>query len=110
MGVCWLIQISAPSSSPWASNTINFTAPYFWLSLALNISMTLAIVCRLFLFRWRISRTLGPGYGQQYTSIAAMLIESAFLYSSFSLAFLIPFALNNAIQNTFVQMVGEVQV
>lgn len=72
--------------------------------------MTLAIVCRLLVFRWRVSSTLGSGYGRQYTSIAAMLIESAFLYSSFSLLFLIPFALGNPIQNTFVQMLGEVQV
>lgn len=72
--------------------------------------MTLAIVIRLLIYRWHVSRSLGEGYGRQYTSIAAMLIESAFLYSLFSLLFLIPFAINNPIQNTFVQALGEVQV
>jgi len=106
----WLIQVSASQSSPWLTSSINFTPPYFWLSLALNISMTLAIVSRLLVFRWRISSALGPKFGTQYTSIASMLVESAVLYSASALLFLIPFALNHPLANTFIQMLSEVQV
>jgi hypothetical protein len=112
MGVMWLVQISAPASSPWStsSNSINFTLPYFWLSLALNITMTIAIVSRVLLFRWRITRVLGPKYGSQYTSIAALLVESALIYSTFALLFLVPFALNHPLANTFLQMLSQVQI
>ena len=113
LSIVWLVQVSAPASSPWASlsnNTINFTAPYFWMSLSLNISMTIAICARLLFYRRRITRVLGPNHGTQYTSVAAMIVESSFIYSAFSLLFLIPFALNNPIQNAFIQLMGEIQV
>ena len=113
LSVVWLIQVSAPASSPWgnlSNNAINFTAPYFWMSLSLNISMTIAICGRLLFYRRRITRVLGPNHGTQYTSVAAMIVESSFIYSAFSLLFLIPFALNNPIQNAFIQLMGEIQV
>ena len=113
LSVVWLIQVSAPASSPWGSlsnNAINFTAPYFWMSLSLNISMTIAICARLLFYRHRITRVLGPNHGTQYTSVAAMIVESSFIYSAFALLFLIPFALNNPIQNAFIQLMGEIQV
>ena len=80
------------------------------MSLSLNISMTIAICARLLFYRRRITRVLGKNHGTQYTSVAAMIIESSFLYSAFSLLFLIPFALNNPIQNAFIQLMGEIQV
>jgi len=108
IGVLWLIQIS--TLNPWTATTLNFTAPYFWLSLGLNITMTCAITGRLLFYRWRISSVLGSRHGSQYTSVAAMIVESAFLYSAFALLFLVPFSLNHPIQNTFIQMLGEVQI
>lgn len=110
MGVLWLIQISAPASSPWLTTSVNFTPLYFWLSLALNLSMTLAIVARLLVFRWRIARALGPKFGSQYTSIAAMVVESAFISSAGFLLFLIPFGLNSPLANMFIQVLSEIQV
>ena len=72
--------------------------------------MTLAIVARLLVFRWRISRALGSKFGSQYTSIAAMLIESAVIYSAGALLFLVPFALNSPLSNMFIQVLSEIQV
>lgn len=107
MGLLWLIQIS--NSSPYATG-VNYTIPFYTLSLALNIIMTVAIVARLLLFRHRISSALGPGHGTQYTSIAAMVVESAAIYSSFSIVFLILFAINNPVSTVFLQSLGEIQV
>ncbi|KAJ4467629.1 hypothetical protein J3R30DRAFT_3226365, partial [Lentinula aciculospora] len=70
LGLFWLIQVSAPASSPWVSSTINFTQPYFWTSFSLNVTVTLAIVVRLMVYRYRISKVMGKTYGRQYTSIA----------------------------------------
>jgi hypothetical protein len=114
LSVVWLIQVSAPASSPWSNvsgaNAINFTGPYFWMSLSLNISMTVAICARLIYYRKRIASVFGANHGTQYTSVAAMIVESAALYSAFALLFLIPFALNNPIQNAFIQLMGEIQI
>ncbi|KAH7909378.1 hypothetical protein BJ138DRAFT_1155435 [Hygrophoropsis aurantiaca] len=108
MGILWLLQIS--TSSPYFSGGINFTLPYLSLSLALNITLTIAIVLRLLTYRYRISRVLGPKYGTQYTSVAAMVVESAALYSVFSIAFLVLFALNNPVSETFLEALGQIQM
>ncbi|SJL05014.1 uncharacterized protein ARMOST_08385 [Armillaria ostoyae] len=72
--------------------------------------MTLAIVMRLLLFRYRISKAMGPSYGRQYTSIASMIVESSLLYTSFQLLFIVPFGLNSAVQTIFIQPLSQVQV
>ncbi|KAG6919945.1 hypothetical protein DXG01_013294 [Tephrocybe rancida] len=109
LGVLFLVQVSAPSASLWASSTVNFTLPYFSTSLALNIVSTFAIVARLLYFRYRITSSLGAGYGSQYTTIAAMLVESAAIYSISSLLFLVPFIVNHPIQNVFLGVLSPAQ-
>ncbi|KAG1739263.1 hypothetical protein EDB19DRAFT_1828845 [Suillus lakei] len=109
MGIMWLLQVT--STSPYFSSTnINYTVPYLSLSLALNIIITIVIVLRLLTYRYRISKVLGSSYGTQYTSIAAMIIESAALYSVFSVAFLTLFLLNNPISETFIESLTQVQI
>lgn len=109
MGVMFLIQISA--SSPWGSESnINFTIPYFSMSLGLNVIVCIAIASRLFYYRWRIAKSLGAAHGTQYTSIASMIVESSALYSAFSICFLATFAVNNPIQNLFLQVLSQIQV
>ncbi|KAJ7670412.1 hypothetical protein B0H14DRAFT_1027016 [Mycena olivaceomarginata] len=106
-GLLWLIQISA--TSPFSSSTVNWTIPYLSLSLALNILVTIAIVIRLWVYRRRISGVFDANHGSQYTSIAAMLVESAFIYSSFSILFLVPFGMNIPLSELFLQALSEIQ-
>ncbi|KAH7921923.1 hypothetical protein BV22DRAFT_1018335 [Leucogyrophana mollusca] len=112
LGILWLIQVSSPRSSPAlnAATGISYTASYFGVALAVNISVTLLIVSRLLLHRHRVTKVFGSGRGSHYTSIAAIIVESASLYSVFSLLFLIPFGLNNPVSNTFLQILGEVDI
>ncbi|KAL0578640.1 hypothetical protein V5O48_003340 [Marasmius crinis-equi] len=83
--------------------------PYFWSSFALNIVMTVAIVARLLNFRYKIARVLGNRHGRHYTSIAAMIIESALLYSGFQLIWIVFFGLNVPDQTLFLQPLSQVQ-
>ncbi|KAF8553519.1 hypothetical protein OG21DRAFT_1441755 [Imleria badia] len=107
MGIMFLIQVS--TTNPYVTNGINFTLPYLSLSLALNIILTMAIVLRLLTFRYRIVSVLGPKYGTQYTSIAAMIIESAALYSAVSVTFLVLFGIGNPVSQVFVQSLNQFQ-
>ncbi|KLO16594.1 hypothetical protein SCHPADRAFT_847980 [Schizopora paradoxa] len=107
VGILFLLQLSA--TSPFVSSGINWTIPYFSISLAINIFVTIAIVARLLLFRRRIASVLGPNHGSQYTSVAAMIIESAALFSVFSILFLVPFGLNSSVSQIFLQSMGQVQ-
>lgn len=106
-GVLFLLQLSA--ASPFKHTHLNWLIPYISISLGLNVLITIAIVTRLMLFRHRISSALGPAHGSQYTSIAAMVIESASLYSLISILVLVPFALNSTITPAFLQSLVEVQ-
>lgn len=108
MGVLWLIQIS--QTGPFENSAINWTIPYFTLSLSLNVLVTIAIVLRLLSYRHRITNVLGSSHGSQYTSIAAMIVESAAIFSAFSICFLVPFALSSSISSIFLQALGQVQI
>lgn len=109
MGIMWMLQVT--TASPYFSLThINYTVPYLSLSLALNIIITIIIVLRLLTYRHRISKVLGSGYGAQYTSVAAMIIESAALYSTFSVALLTLFAIGNPISAAFIEALTQVQI
>ncbi|KAF7361654.1 hypothetical protein MVEN_00508800 [Mycena venus] len=111
-GICWLKQVGTTSASPWDTNGINFTTPYFSMSLALNILVTILIVLRLMLYRRRIIQALplGPGHGTQYVSLAAMVFESAAIYSVFSLLFLVPFIIGHPLSQLFIQALSPVQI
>jgi hypothetical protein len=107
LGIMFLIQVS--TTNPYVTNGINFTLPYLSLSLALNIILTIAIVLRLFTFRYRVVSVLGPKHGTQYTSIAAMIIESAALYSAVSITFVVLFGLGNPVSQVFIQSLNQFQ-
>jgi len=106
-GTLFLLQISA--ASPFVSAKLDWTIPYFSISLAINLFVTIAIVSRLLLFRRRIASVLGPSHGTQYTSVAAMIIESAALFSVFSVLFLVPFGLKSSMASIFLESMGQVQ-
>ncbi|KAJ7091128.1 hypothetical protein C8R44DRAFT_750620 [Mycena epipterygia] len=112
LGILWLKQVGTVSASPWDTPGINYTTPYFAMSLALNILVTLLIVVRLMLHRNRINQTraMGTNHGAQYTSFAAMIIESAAIYSIFSLLFLVPFTMGHPLSQLFLQALSPVQI
>jgi len=108
MGILFLLQVS--STSPWTPGTVNWTIPFLALSLSLNIIITTAIVIRVLLHRRRLRGVLGSNHGQHYISVAAMIVESASIFSVFSLLFIIPFGLNNSLNQIFFQPLSVVQI
>ncbi|KAF8991142.1 hypothetical protein BDQ17DRAFT_313099 [Cyathus striatus] len=48
---------------------------YESITLALNALLTI-LISHLFILRYRVRKTLGPYFGDEYTSVAAMLTES----------------------------------
>ncbi|KAG7094109.1 hypothetical protein E1B28_007724 [Marasmius oreades] len=108
-GILFLKQVGTVSQSPWDTSGINFTIPYYTMSLALNILVTLLIVLRLLIYRHRITRAMGPMHGSHYTSLVAMVVESAAIYSTFALCFLVPFAVNSPVAQLFLQGLAQIQ-
>lgn len=112
LGSFLVLQLTSPQSSPYinAGQPINWTGPYLCVSLANNIILTCLIVVRLLLYRRTMAQLLGPGHVTECTTVVAMLVESAAVYSTFTLLFLIPFLMQSPISSAFLQVLGEAQV
>ncbi|KIK90661.1 hypothetical protein PAXRUDRAFT_831506 [Paxillus rubicundulus Ve08.2h10] len=109
-GSLWLVIVSRPAQSGNGWMSFSFLFPYISVSLAINIFVSLFTVSRLMYHRARVSRVLGPGHGTIYASFAAMIVESAAVYSISSLLYLIPYAANSPLANSFMQILGESQI
>ena len=81
LSVLTVFQISQPGNSLWTHAAITVAVPYWSLSVALNIVITVAIVFRLLMARRFVGKSLGPEHAKTYTSVTMMIVESAALYS-----------------------------
>ncbi|KAJ3886064.1 hypothetical protein GG344DRAFT_82074 [Lentinula edodes] len=108
-GIMYLLQVS--TTSPFLPSSANFTIIDSSISLALNLMLTIMIVGRLVVYRYRLKTNFGLSVSQRdYTSVMAMLVESAGLYAAFSLFFIVPFALGSSVENIAFQALSQVQV
>ncbi|KAH7919115.1 hypothetical protein BV22DRAFT_1023530 [Leucogyrophana mollusca] len=109
LGILFLMQWS--KSSPWGKFLgVDFTLPFIGTSLALNILSTIAIVLRLLYYRYRVTSAFGSRHGSHYTSIAGVVVESAAIYSIFSVLFLVTFAINNPVSSIFMDALNPIQM
>lgn len=99
LSIVTVIQTALPGSNLWTHTAYNFAIPYWSISVAVNIVLTAVIVVRIVLVRKELVAVLGAEYARQYTSLIAIVIESALLYSVSSIMFLIAFAFNSNVQN-----------
>jgi vacuolar-type H+-ATPase subunit I/STV1 len=97
-----------------AANTINFGIAYWTLSFTVNILVSGLIAGRLIWYRNRFRKQIGThSWGSQdgsYLSIAAMIVESAAIYTVVGLTFLGLFATNNPAQGLLISVLGQVEV
>ena len=110
MSICLTMVLSQPGDNFWSANAISFGIAYWSMSVALNLGITSAIVARLLFMRSRLQSVLGPRHTELYTSVAALLIESAALYSVWALANIILYARVDVMQNIVLGPLGQIQV
>ena len=59
MSILTLFQSSCPNVSLWTHTTVQFSLPYFSISISLNIILTLLLVSRLYCMSARAKRSIG---------------------------------------------------
>ncbi len=106
MSVVQIVEVHKPNG---LNASFKFSLPFFVLSLSENVILSGSIALRLLVMRRR-HVVVGAQHGSQYTSIAAMIIESAALYSVFNLCFIVPYIVGHPISGIFLDMLGQVQV
>ncbi|KLO11089.1 hypothetical protein SCHPADRAFT_831580 [Schizopora paradoxa] len=107
LSVFTVFQSVQPNSSFWSTVTVQFAVPYYSLSMSLNIIISLIIAFRLLHMR-RMIAPLGNEHTKVYTSVAAMIIESAALFSGTSLIYIICYARNSNVQNLVQPVLDQV--
>ncbi|KAI1796912.1 hypothetical protein LXA43DRAFT_1089441 [Ganoderma leucocontextum] len=108
MSILSIFQASCPTASLWTNTTVQFTVPYFSISIGLNILLTLLLVGRLLYMGYHARQTIGKDHSQMYISIATMLVESAAPYAITGLMFIITYARNSNVQNLILPVLGQI--
>ena len=94
---------------------LNLDTSYNSISLSLNILLTLMIVIQLMVHIRNIRNATGASNGSRglhtaTATVAMMLIESYALYAGVLLAYTIPWAMDNWVDDLFSGVAGTVQV
>ncbi|KXN91605.1 hypothetical protein AN958_12723 [Leucoagaricus sp. SymC.cos] len=103
-----IVMLCVPGITLWSTISINLAIPYWAISIALNVIITACIATRLLYMRYQMRRVL-VGSGSEYISITSMMIESAALYTTNGLIFLVSYAVNSPIQNLALPVLGQTQ-
>ena len=104
-------QISHPYNNLWNTVDVDFGLPYFSISLALNVLLTLMIVIRLILRNRDVRTALGlTGIGGSCKAIITMLVESSALYAVTSLLYVGPWGAGNHAADIFLPCLCQIQV
>jgi hypothetical protein len=112
-GIMLLYQSIQPET-----NVRNYTAifkfgvPYFSISVALNVLLTLMIVVRLILHSRKIQNAIGATAraSRLYKAVVAMLVEACALYAVSSLLYIGPWSTKNYLAEIFLPILAETQV
>ncbi|KAF8814369.1 hypothetical protein BYT27DRAFT_7082399 [Phlegmacium glaucopus] len=103
-----IVEQLKPGILIWSKISVNLGVPYWSISIALNILITLSIAGRLMLIRYQ-QRNISGLSNINYLSISAMLVESAALYTTVGLVFLVSYASNSVVQHYTLAALAQVQ-
>ncbi|EAU92219.1 hypothetical protein CC1G_10105 [Coprinopsis cinerea okayama7 len=104
LAIIQLVTAAMPGASLFNGKSINFGVPYYTITISLNVVITSLICYRLRRLSKTVSQALGRDNARMYTSVAAMLVESAAPYSLVGIMFLIPYALESQTALSFGQV------
>ncbi|KAF8550424.1 hypothetical protein OG21DRAFT_1514049 [Imleria badia] len=109
---CFTLALTSANQTLYSKLAMKAAIPALALSMALSVFVTALISIRLLLFKRWMRKTFGHAEARasRYTSIAAMLIESAALYALWSLVFIIVYVLDNPGQYVMLLTLCNVQV
>ncbi|KAJ3563325.1 hypothetical protein NP233_g9010 [Leucocoprinus birnbaumii] len=88
-GTIFLVQTLSPMHLPSSMRSLNWTVIWGSVAVALMWTLTGMITLKLLVHRQDMKKIVGEKYYLDYTSIAAMLVESSGILSSFSVFYLV---------------------
>ncbi|KII95584.1 hypothetical protein PLICRDRAFT_26010 [Plicaturopsis crispa FD-325 SS-3] len=107
MAIISVYESGQPGASFFAGKSVDFGVPYTSLTISFNIIVTLLICGRLLGYRNQMRALLGAEHARTYTSLAAMVVESAAPFTILGIAYVVSYARNSPTSIGFVQIWGK---
>ena len=101
LSVVTLVEYALPGTSLLTGEPLYLVVPWVTLSVSLNVVVTSMICFRLLRMRALMRDVLSPEMSRMYTSIAAMLIESAAPFSILGIGLVVTAALRTLLVPAF---------
>ncbi|KAL7283424.1 hypothetical protein ACG7TL_002854 [Trametes sanguinea] len=108
LSVMHCIQAARPDAGLWDDATVKISIPYASVTMTLNILLTVILSWRLLDLRRRLPATINEQV-KQYTTVQALVVETAFPYGLASFIFVVLYGLRNAGANLFVPLLVQVE-
>ncbi|KAJ3527001.1 hypothetical protein NM688_g8186 [Phlebia brevispora] len=108
-GCVFYPQIAGLGLNRWTDMATAPAVIYLALSYSLNVTLMVLIIWRVLQVRWTLRQSLGKHHGKIYTSIVALIIESASLYVVVALMSVISCGINSPMQYALLPMLGQLQ-
>ncbi|KZT64310.1 hypothetical protein DAEQUDRAFT_698911 [Daedalea quercina L-15889] len=108
LAIIELVIAGEPNGNFFGTHAASFGVPYYALTIALNILLTLLIVLRLTGLARSVRDTMGAPAARLYTGVAALMIESAAPYAAVGIMFLVPYARGSELSIAFGQVWAKV--
>lgn len=109
LGILWTLQSSQPGLSLYSTLPLAYGTSYYAISLGVNIILTVLITGRLIQYRRAVNSVLPTEHSRAYTSLMAIVVESASLYSVFATLFLITYAMDHPMNQIFLSVANSAQ-
>ena len=104
-----MFQITRPTTA-FSMGSRSTIVPYFVLTILLNITLSLAIMARLLYVRRSVISVLGTEHAKTYTSVSAMVVESAALTAVVGVFALVCYIQNNVVLHFSLGLYDQVVV
>lgn len=103
-------RLTTPGDFSRAEETLHFGIVFWSISIGTTIFLTLLIVVRLVIMRFKARKAMVNYNNSPYLSVSATLMESAFLYSVVGGIYLVFYAKGSLTQYLLIEVLGQVTV
>ncbi|KAF7431157.1 hypothetical protein PC9H_006877 [Pleurotus ostreatus] len=110
MAIIYTVDTASPTIGFFSKSTVNFGTVFLAISLSLNIVLTLMIVVRIWGYQRQGRSVFGKSFGQHYTSISTVFVESAAMYTIVSILLLATYSIGHPINQIFLGVSPSVQM